>query len=213
MKITAGLVVALALILVGGLGMVVTASFQQSSSIGVAGCPSGLCGGSIGSPRAPSLGEARGVDSMFIEEMIPHHDDAIAMAELALTQAEHPEIKQLARDVIRTQSAENAQMRDWYEEWYGESVPADGSGSSGMMGGGMMGGNFGDLTALEEAEQFDQAFIEQMIPHHQMGIMMARMVDNSSSRAEIQGLAESIIRTQSEEIDRMQQWYQEWYGR
>ncbi|PKQ19334.1 MAG: DUF305 domain-containing protein [Actinobacteria bacterium HGW-Actinobacteria-6] len=200
--------------------MVVTASFQQSGSIGVADCPSGLCGdGPIGSPRAPSQGAARGVDSMFIEEMIPHHDDAIAMAELALTRAEHPEIKQLAADVIRTQSAENAQMRDWYEEWYGESVPANGSGSFGMMGrgsttgGGMMGGNFSDLTALEDAEQFDQAFIEQMIPHHQMGIMMARMVDNGSSRPEIQGLAEDIIRTQSEEIDRMQQWYREWYGR
>lgn len=212
MRITAGLVVALALILVGGLGMVVTASSQQSGSIGVADCPSGLCGGSIGSPRAPSQGEARGVDSMFIEEMIPHHDDAIAMAELALTRAEHPEIKQLAEDVIRTQTAENAQMRDWYEEWYGESVPANSSGSSGMMGGGMM-GDFGDLAALEDAAKFDQAFIEQMIPHHQMGIMMSRMAGDSTSRPEIQGLTDSIIRTQSEEIDRMQQWYQEWYGR
>lgn len=199
--------------------MVATVAFQPSGGIGSADCPSGLCGdGPIGSPRAPLQGEARGVDSMFIEQMIPHHDDAIAMAELALTRAEHPEIKQLAEDVIRTQSAENAQMRDWYEEWYGQSVPANGSGSYGMMGrGGMMGGgmmgNFGDLTALEDAVQFDQAFIEQMIPHHQMGIMMARMVDNGSSRPEIQGLARDIIRTQSEEIDRMQQWYQEWYGR
>ncbi|TDB38310.1 MAG: DUF305 domain-containing protein [Actinobacteria bacterium] len=176
--------------------MVVTASFQ----------PSG--GGPIGSPCAPSQGEARGVDSMFIEQMIPHHDDAIAMAELALTRAEHPEIKQLAEDVIRTQSAENAQMRDWYDEWFGESVPAYGSGSSGMMG-----GRFGDLTALRDADQFDRAFIEQMIPHHQMGIMMARMAGDSTSRLEIRGLTDGIIRTQSEEIDRMQQWYQEWYGR
>ena len=206
-----GVVVAVALILVGLLGMAVTLSFQQSNGAGVADCPGGLCGGNGGS--VPSSGAARGVDSMFIEQMIPHHDDAIAMAELALTRAKHPEIKQLAEDVIRTQSAENVQMRDWYEQWYGESVPANGSGSYGMMGGGMMGGSSGDLTALEDAEQFDKAFIEQMIPHHEMGIMMARMAGNSTGRTEIRGLTESIIRSQSDEIDRMQQWYQEWYGR
>lgn len=213
MKTTTGVVIAVVLILVGLVGMAATLSFQQPNGAGVArfeGRPSGLCGDG---GTVPSSGAARGVDSMFIEQMIPHHDDAIAMAELALTRAEHPEIKQLAEDVIRTQSAENAQMRDWYEQWFGESVPANGSGSYGMMGGGMMGGSSGDLTALESAEQFDKAFIEQMIPHHEMGIMMARMAGNSTSRTEIEGLTGSIIRSQSDEVDRMQQWYQEWYGR
>ncbi len=214
MKTTTGVIVAIALILVGLIGMVVTTSFQPSNGPGAPGCPSGVCGDGVsGSVDVPSTGAARGVDSMFIEQMIPHHDDAIAMAELALTRAEHPEIKQLAEDVIRTQTAENAHMRDWYGQWYGESVPTSGTGSYGMMGGGMMGGNFGDLKDLEAAEQFDKAFIEQMIPHHQMGIMMARMAGNATGRTEIQGLTDSIIRTQSDEIDRMQQWYQEWYGR
>jgi uncharacterized protein (DUF305 family) len=148
---------------------------------------------------------------MFIEQMIPHHDDAIAMAELASTSTEHPELRRLADDIVRTQTAENAQMRAWYRDWFGADVPA-GSGAFGMMGGGMMGGD-ADLDALEQAADFDRAFIEQMIPHHQMGIMMARMAGDATSRPEIRELTDSIIRGQSEEIEQMRTWYREWYGR
>ena len=88
-----------------------------------------------------------GMDAMFIEQMIPHHEDAIAMAELALERSQRPEIRQLAEDVRRSQTAENAQMRDWYREWYGTEVPET-SGGMGMMGG-MMGG-MTDLDALAD---------------------------------------------------------------
>jgi CO/xanthine dehydrogenase Mo-binding subunit len=89
--------------------------------------------------------------------------------------------------------------------------PASSGGGrgGGMMGGGMMGGT--DLEALEAASDFDREFIEQMIPHHQMGVMMARMVDVRSDRPEIDGLAAAIIKTQSAEIDQMRDWYRAWY--
>ena len=32
-----------------------------------------------------------------------------------------------------------------------------------------------DMTDLENTSDFDKAFIEQMIPHHQLAIMMAQM--------------------------------------
>ena len=57
----------------------------------------------------------------------------------------------------------------------------------GMMGGGMMGG-VTDLEALEAAPVFDREFIEQMIPHHQMGVMMAQMVSGASGRPEAEGV-------------------------
>ncbi|MDX2231831.1 MAG: DUF305 domain-containing protein [Leptolyngbyaceae cyanobacterium bins.349] len=68
--------------------------------------------------------------------------------------------------------------------------------------------NLDDLTA---APDFDRAFLEEMIPHHQMGVMMAQMVLNRSDRPEIQTLAQAIIQSQMAEIDQMQYWYQEWY--
>lgn len=189
MKKTGMLWIGLALIAGGMVGMAALMVCAQPS-------------GSFGSgPRGT-------MDAMFIEQMIPHHEDAIAMAELALTRAEHPEIKRLAEDVVETQSAEIDQMREWYREWYDADVP-DFGGSVGMMGG-MMGGEV-DLEDLETSERFDRDFIEAMVPHHQMGIMMSQMLGRSTSRAELRDFAESIIKGQGAEIDKMREWHDEWY--
>src|SRR3989338_3395550 len=63
------------------------------------------------------------IDSHFIEQMIPHHEDAITMANLASTRAEHPEIKTLSTDIIKAQSEEIDQMKQWYKSWFGNDVP------------------------------------------------------------------------------------------
>lgn len=142
------------------------------------------------------------MDRHFIENMVPHHQDAVDMSNIALTKAEHPEIKQLAANIKSSQSKEIIEMRQWYKEWYGTDVPPN----SGMMG------NVTDLNRLENAKPFDKEFIEQMVPHHQMAIMMARMVLYHSNNPEIRGLAESIIKSQSAEIEEMRTWYKKWYG-
>lgn len=166
------------------------------------------------------------IDRHFIEQMIPHHENAVAMSELALDQAEHPELKELAQTIIRDQTREIEQMQAWYLAWYGidaptydESSPGTGRGGGmmdgGMMGGGMMGGGMmndeADLEVLAAAAEFDKEFIEQMIPHHQMGVMMARMVLARTDRPEIEQLARSIITSQTAEIEQMQDWYDTWY--
>jgi uncharacterized protein (DUF305 family) len=150
-----------------------------------------------------------GADAMFIEQMIPHHDDAIAMAELALERSQRPEIRQLAEDVRRSQTAENAQMRDWYREWYGSEVP-EASGGMGMMGGM---GAMTDLDALARADDFDKEFLEQMIPHHRMAVMMTRMTGRAGGSEELRALADSMRREQTREIRMMESWYRDWYGR
>lgn len=205
MSRTTLLVIGIVLILLGLAGMAVILVYTQSSS-SCPGCSQAPLGGS------PTNPVARDVDAMFIQEMIPHHEDAIAMAELAESRAEHPELKQLAEDIVRTQSAENESMRGWYRDWFGSSVPSGGGMMGGQRRGGMMGGDV-SIDELETAEPFDKAFIEQMIPHHQMGIMMSQMAGGAASTPEIRELAESIIDSQSAEIEQMQEWYQEWYGR
>lgn len=57
-------------------------------------------------------------DLHFIDAMIPHHEDAIRMAQEALTQAEHEEIKQLAEQIIAAQQAEIEQMQAWRAAWH-----------------------------------------------------------------------------------------------
>jgi len=154
------------------------------------------------------------IDKHFIEQMVPHHEGAIAMANLALQKAKHPEIKTLARVIIKDQTKEIQDMRTWYKNWFGEDVP---KGSTGMMGGGMMSGSgmhMGgqeDIVSLENAADFDKAFIEGMVPHHQLAIMMANMLKSGTNRPEMLQLAENIISSQSKEIQQMQDWYIQWY--
>jgi len=162
------------------------------------------------------------IDQHFIEQMIPHHNDAITMAQLALQKAEHQEIKDLSQSIIEAQTKENNNMRDWYQNWFGTKVPDYFSGNNYTrgMGYGMMHDddddeymmtNFGSMSDLESANPFDKEFIQQMIPHHQVAVMMAQMLAVSTTRAEMKQLAENIIQSQTAEIENMRNWYDQWY--
>ncbi len=156
------------------------------------------------------------IDAHFIEQMIPHHEDAITMARLAEGKATTPEVKKLASDIITSQGKEIDQMKSWYKEWFGRTLPTgkEVMNQHGMMGGsemhmGMM-GNDTDVTRLENAQDFDRAFVEDMIPHHQMAVMMASMLKNGTTRPEMKTLADNIIVAQTKEIDMMRSWLIDW---
>lgn len=166
--------------------------------------------------RRDQMVNSNTIDAHFIEQMIPHHEDAITMAKLAQTKAKKPEIKQLADNIITSQSSEIIKMQNWYKSWFGREVPETNEvmNQHGMMGSGSMHmgkmGNDMDMTKLEQSSDFDKAFIEEMIPHHQMAVMMAQMLKNSTSRPEMKQLAEDIITEQTKEINQMRDWYQAW---
>jgi uncharacterized protein (DUF305 family) len=177
-------------------------------------------------------------DLMFIDMMIPHHASAVAMAQVALSRAEHPEIRTLAEDIIASQSAEIEQMRLWRDQWYPDApampmMPMEqmmammgemmGDMPGGMMGtpgalpgpGGMgmmmdMGQEIANLCATTEG--FDLPFIEAMIPHHQSAIMMAQVTLERAEHPELKSLAQAIIGAQQREIDQMQTWRAAWLG-
>lgn len=144
--------------------------------------------------------QMRAIDAHFIEQMIPHHEDAITMSRLALQKSNRQEIKTLAQNIINSQTKEIDQMKSWYKDWYNKR----GGGFMGMMG------NETDIEELENATDFDKAFIEEMIPHHQMAVMMASMLKRGTSRPEMEQLADDIITSQSKEISQMRQWYGDW---
>jgi uncharacterized protein (DUF305 family) len=156
------------------------------------------------------------IDEHFIEQMIPHHEDAITMAKLAQTKAQRPEIKQLAENIINSQGTEINQMKDWYKSWFGKEVPEGstvmnqhGMSTENGMHMGMMGNDM-DMTRLENAQDFDKVFIEDMIPHHQMAVMMANMLKGGTQRPEMIELADEIVTAQTDEIEQMRQWYFDW---
>lgn len=149
----------------------------------------------------------RNVDKQFIEQMIPHHESAIAMANLALQKTKHDEVKTLANNIISSQTAEINMMKEWYKDWYGVDVPT--VSASNMWGGSMMESET-STDELSAASDFDEAFLSQMIEHHQMAVMMANMLSISTSRSEMKKLANDIITAQNKEIGDMQQWQQDW---
>ena len=171
-------------------------------------------------------------DRRFIVMMIPHHEGAIAMADLALNRARRPEIRALATRIKVSQASENDQMRRWYRQWYGQEVPAPaagtvqelpgGPGGAMDMGMGMgmgMGGAMGmrhcdatSLSALAPGKEFERAFLVRMIHHHQMGVMMAAMALGTTQHPGLRRLQEAMVRVQSEEIRQMVQWSGSWYG-
>ncbi len=78
---------------------------------------------SPGTPRTGSATEAP-FDQRFIDMMVPHHQGAIAMAQIAQQRAQRPEIKQMAEEVIRAQDGEIRQMKQWRQSWYDQDQPA-----------------------------------------------------------------------------------------
>jgi uncharacterized protein (DUF305 family) len=64
------------------------------------------------------MGASTDFDRMFLQMMIPHHEAAIAMAQQALEQAQHPEVKTLAQSISTTQRAEIDEMQGYLRSWY-----------------------------------------------------------------------------------------------
>src|SRR5215210_2811863 len=146
-------------------------------------------------------------DKAFIDAMVPHHQGAIAMAEVALKNAEHEEIIQLSRNIISSQQAEIEELKAIKKEEFGTSnVPMEMSPEQMRSMGMMM-----DPQELANREPFDKAFIDAMIPHHQSAIEMAQVAHEKSHNPQIKELAGNIISAQQAEIEHMTQWRQQWY--
>lgn len=130
-------------------------------------------------------------DQVFIDNMIPHHQSAIEMARVELAKGRNPELRKIATDIVASQDGEITQMRAWRQAWFGSpDTPATPSmGMAGM-----------DPGRVAAASDVDRAFVDEMTPHHQGAVEMAREAQTASTRPEIRALAGAIITAQEREI-------------
>jgi uncharacterized protein (DUF305 family) len=140
-------------------------------------------------------------DVTFARDMVPHHRQAIGMAQLAKGRAEDPRVLALAGRIEAAQGPEIDLLIGWLAGWDGGQ--GMGHGGSGM--GGMM--SPGDMHALMAASgaEFDRLFLEQMIEHHTGAVEMAETEISAGRNAEAIELAETIRDDQTAEIAEMEQ--------
>lgn len=167
--------------------------------------------------------QAAPFDRQFIDSMVPHHESALMMAQMAVTKARLPQVKALARGIISDQQREIAQMKAWRKAWFGNAqVPMSMTNDKGIMMSGMKMSNMKmtmpgtmmglpmkmemDMGKLSRAKgrDFDKIFLQMMIPHHASAIVMADEARNMSGRPQLRNLARNIIASQAREIGQMQ---------
>ena len=145
-------------------------------------------------------------DVAFATNMIPHHQQAIEMAELAATRASNSQVKDLAGRIEKAQDPEIATMSGWLRGW-GQPVPSatpgmDHGGHGGMPG--MMSNEeMRNLTGMSGPD-FDRMFLQMMIRHHQGAIEMAMTEQKDGQHPEAKKLAEKIAADQTAEVTEMQ---------
>jgi len=174
---------------------VVSLSVNRSDTTNVMGSGSGHMGhGSSSSSNA----NYTGADIMFLQMMIPHHQQAIDISNLAMKASQDAELKELAKIIARDQAAEIKQMKAWLTD----------AGASEDMGHSMdgMGGMLNDdeLAALSAAtgKEFDVLWLKGMTEHHDGAIHMTQMIEDAQN-ADIKVFGTKVIKDQSEQIDQM----------
>jgi uncharacterized protein (DUF305 family) len=196
---------------------VATASLIITAALGLAGCGNNSNPGSMPSmthaapTAAPSSSPAsaaqfNNADVTFATQMIPHHRQAVEMADMATTKATTPAVKQLATAIKAAQDPEIQQMSGWLTSW-GKPVPTPGMHSGHDMSGPMP----GMMTEQEMADlgkatgtMFDRMWVQMMIKHHQGAVTMAKAELEQGKNADAKALAQKIVDAQEAEITEMQ---------
>jgi uncharacterized protein (DUF305 family) len=153
-------------------------------------------------------------DVTFARSMIPHHQQAVEMANMAKTHASAADVKKLAGKIEAAQGPEITTMAGWLEDW-GQQVPSDAASEPDDMGHDMdsmessdMPGimSEGAMKALDAATgaEFDQMFLTMMVKHHSGAVEMAKTEQSDGKNPDAVALAKQIEADQNTEITQMQ---------
>ena len=144
-------------------------------------------------------GDLSSDDVMFLQMMIPHHQQAIDMSDLALTKSTDSELLALAKDIRDEQAAEIVKMKAWLDKAGADLDPGHSMGHG-------MGGMLSDseLAALKAAtgKNFDLLWLKGMTGHHVGAIDMATMIEDADND-EIKSFGQAIVTSQSAQNKQM----------
>ncbi len=180
------------------------------------------CGGSDPIESSALPASANDADVSFAQDMIPHHQQALLMSDMALQAASTDELRELAARIQDAQAPEIEQMTEWLESW-DETVPDLEALSHMMMGHGDA-DDSNDMPGMMDVGQmrrmnqlmvdggvaFDQMWVRMMILHHEGAIEMAQEEQVDGAYPDAIALAEAIETSQTAEIAEMEQLLDDW---
>lgn len=177
----------------------------------LAGCSDGAgesrsdsAGTASSATSATQAADFNDADVAFAQGMIPHHEGALMMAEVAVDRATDPRVVELAERIEAGQDPEIDLMTGWLEDW-GQPLE-DASGDMGGMDHGSDDMSGMDIEAMPgPGPEFDRMWLEAMIEHHRGAVQMAQTESRDGQNAEALELAQLITETQNAEIAEMQQ--------
>ena len=189
-----------------------------TATIALPGCGSSSSGGDMGSMSSPSAdptvsssgspatGAHNDADAMFAQMMIPHHRQAIEMADMILAKQDiDPTVSALATQIKGAQTPEIDQMTGWLVGWGLNATPSMDMGMDGTM-------SQAGMDALDKAtgKDAEKLFLSGMISHHQGAIGMAKTELSNGQNIDAKKLAQSIADTQQIEINTMNRMLQKY---
>ena len=150
-------------------------------------------------------------DLFYIDMMIPHHESVIALATVARDQLTDPELIAMADAIIATQGDEVAQLEAWRDAWYPDAEPVTMDQMMAMPGLGQSMNGMDEVMSSEwqvmafcSAADPDIAFVDQVIPHHQMAIDVSEAAATQAEHQELVDMAEAVVATQQAEIEQLE---------
>ncbi len=139
-------------------------------------------------------------DQKFVQEMIPHHEQAVVMSEMVTNVEISTQTTALASEIMGAQASEIELMQGFLNEWDVESDPHAGHKMSGDESHGMMTDEeLAELKNLSGAD-FEKMWLTKMLAHHQGAVKMAETVIADGKDLRVKTLAETIINAQQKEI-------------
>lgn len=192
-------------------GVTVLAACGGSTSATTSTSPTAAVSASASVSVATSVntGPHNQEDVVFLQGMIPHHDQAIVMAKLVPSHTTNQALIALAAKIEGAQAPEIALMTSWLSQWQVSVSPTAGGQE---MSGHDMGTTHGMMTAdqlsrLEKAQgaQFDKMWLTMMIEHHEGAVVMAKQELAKGENPQSKELAQTIIDGQTQEINQMKQ--------
>ncbi len=153
-------------------------------------------------------------DVAFAQQMVPHHEQAVTMSDLALEpgRGASAEVQALAEQIGSAQGTEIEQMNGWLEEWgedaddqsgHGDHMDDEMGDDAGQQMEGMLSADELDELAGAVGTEFDTLWLTSMLAHHEGAVTMAEDVIADGEDPDVRELAEQIVQAQKDEIASM----------